>query len=169
MRSAAAPKSDPSSTSSDALVTTGDGGHFTSASALAAESSQLTLLPSDRMSAEETRELFPEGVRDVNGQQVDLRDKNSWTMKLEDVPIGEAAEVMAINALAPFLLNSKLKALMCKGNEKKNIPRFIINVSAMEGKFYRHKVRQHSIRTTDSSTHIICVVICSLRLSLSFL
>lgn len=46
--------------------------------------------------------------------------------------------MMAINCLAPFLLNSKLKALMIKGNEQKLLPRFIVNVSAMEGKFYRY-------------------------------
>lgn len=64
-------------------------------------------------------------------------------MKLEEVNIGEAAECMAVNALAPFLLNGKLKALMIKGNEDKKVPRFIVNVSAMEGKFYRFKSANH--------------------------
>lgn len=110
---------------------------FVSATALAAESTQLSVLSTDQLSAADRARLFPTGARDVNGQQLDLRAANSWTMKLEDVPIGEAAEVMAINALAPFLLNSKLKQLMIQGNEDKKMPRFIINVSAMEGKFYR--------------------------------
>lgn len=122
---------------SNAVSTTG--AQFTSASTLAAESTQLALLPSDRMTSEERRTLFPEGERDVNGQQLDLRTSNSWVMKLEDVPIGEAAEVTAINYLAPFLLNSKLKGLMIRGNESKQLARFIVNVSAMEGKFYRFK------------------------------
>lgn len=117
----------------------GSGAQFTTPSALAAESTQLSLLASDEMSAEERAKLFPVGVRDVNGQQLDLRATNSWTMKLADVPIGEAAEVMAVNCLAPFLLNSKLKDLMIRGNENKAVPRFIVNVSAMEGKFYRYK------------------------------
>ena len=29
--------------------------------------------------------LFPKGELDVNGQQIDLRDRNSWTLLLEDV------------------------------------------------------------------------------------
>jgi hypothetical protein len=65
-------------------------------------------------------------------------------MKLADVPIGEAAEVMAINYLAPMLLNSQLKDLMMRSNTgDKKVPRFIINVSAMEGKFYRYKSANH--------------------------
>lgn len=37
--------------------------------------------------------LFPEGVTDVNDQQLDLRRKHSWVLKLEEVSTGEAAEV----------------------------------------------------------------------------
>ena len=40
----------------------------------------------------------------------------------------ELAEVFAINALAPFVLNSKLKALLAKPELS-----FVVNVSAMEG------------------------------------
>lgn len=44
--------------------------------------------------------------------QVDLRPKNSWRLPLEDVSTPEASEVMAVNALAPFVLNSRLVPLM---------------------------------------------------------
>lgn len=84
--------------------------------------------------------LFPTGATDVNQQQVDLRKSNSWTMKLHEVSTPEIAEVFAINALAPAILNAKLKSLM-----EKDKPgwKFIVNVSAMEGKFYRFKSADH--------------------------
>ena len=83
---------------------------------------------------------FPVGLRDVNGQQVDTRRTNSWLLKLQDVSTPEAAEVLAINALAPFVLNSRLRTLLeaCPSS-----PRFVVNVSAMEGKFYRYKTPNH--------------------------
>jgi NAD(P)-dependent dehydrogenase (short-subunit alcohol dehydrogenase family) len=75
---------------------------------------------------------------DTFQEALDVRHKNSWTTKLAEVQGSEAAEVMAINALAPFILNSKLKpALIAAGGG------FIINVSAMEGMFYRHKLTTH--------------------------
>ena len=46
---------------------------------------------------------------------------------------------MAINALAPFLLNSRLQPLMASTQGNK----YVVNVSAMEGKFYRHKTPNH--------------------------
>lgn len=52
------------------------------------------------------------GRLDVNGQQIDLRTSNSWLLKLEDVSMPELVEVMAINTLAPFLLNSRLQPLL---------------------------------------------------------
>ena len=48
----------------------------------------------------------------------------------------ELMEVMTVNAVAPFILNSRLLPLM----QGESIPvrdRYIVNVSAMEGKFYR--------------------------------
>ena len=73
-------------------------------------------------------------MTDVNGQQLDTRRTNSWLLQLQDVSTPEAAEVLAINALAPFVLNSRLRCLL----EASPSPRrFVINVSAMEGKFYR--------------------------------
>ena len=75
---------------------------------------------------------FPVGVRDVNGQQLDTRTSNSWLLKLQDVSTPEAAEVLAINALAPFVINSRLRCLL---EACPDTPRFVVNVSAMEGKF----------------------------------
>ena len=88
---------------------------------------------------------FPRGLRDANadlGEQLDLRRANSWTSKLEDVSTPELAEVFAINALAPFVINSKLIPVLKDGASHER-RRFVINVSAMEGKFYRQKQPTH--------------------------
>jgi len=131
---------------------------------------------------------------DQSGQQVDLRKRNSWLLKLEEVSVGEAAEVLtmtnqptpccphlrplpsrtcsiyrkarsvwtslrgasalsslvawlvrrtqvlAINTLAPFVLNAQLRKLMERSPDDW---KFIVNVSAMEGKFYRFKTANH--------------------------
>jgi hypothetical protein len=89
---------------------------------------------------------FPEGKTDVNGQQVDLRRQNSWTIKLHEVSTAELAEVFAINAMAPTILNARLKGLMVRSPPMDPYLikwRFIVNVSAMEGKFYRYKTDAH--------------------------
>ena len=49
--------------------------------------------------------------------QLDLRPSNSWVIKLEDVQTPELAEVFAINAMSPFILNGKLKPLMAKDSD----------------------------------------------------
>jgi NAD(P)-dependent dehydrogenase (short-subunit alcohol dehydrogenase family) len=79
-------------------------------------------------------ELFPVGRLDADLQQVDLREVNSWRLRLAEVPIKELLEVHLVNAVAPFVLNARLKPLMLR------VPSFdkhIVNVSAMEGQFYR--------------------------------
>jgi NAD(P)-dependent dehydrogenase (short-subunit alcohol dehydrogenase family) len=102
-----------------------------------------------------TNTMFPENVFDVNGQQVDLRTQNSWTMKLGEIETPELLEVLAVNAAAPFVLNGKLRALMKRTAMELPVPTtsttrgeerrcaFIVNVSAMEGKFYRYKTANH--------------------------
>ena len=82
---------------------------------------------------------------DTQAEESDTRQHNSWTMRMHEVHASEAAEVMAINALSPFVLNSKLKPLLLnrEGDTVPNDSRFIINVSAMEGQFYRFKQVTH--------------------------
>lgn len=99
--------------------------------------SQAVLLEED---ATYDERQFPAGKFDVEGQQIDLREKNSWTMKAAEVPTIELVEVHAINALAPFIINSKLKHMLEKSPHSQ---RFVVNVSAMEAKFYRHKDDRH--------------------------
>jgi NAD(P)-dependent dehydrogenase (short-subunit alcohol dehydrogenase family) len=106
--------------------------------ARAPELSQLALLPEDVLVS---AQLFPEGRLDADLQQVDLREKNSWRLQLDEVSAVELLEVQLVNAVAPFVLNARLRELMraTPGREK-----HIVNVSAMEGQFYRNfKTTRH--------------------------
>jgi NAD(P)-dependent dehydrogenase (short-subunit alcohol dehydrogenase family) len=73
-------------------------------------------------------------------ERVDTRDTNSWLLPLEDVSAREMLEVQLVNAIAPTLLNARLKPLMVNSPFER---RFIVNVSAMEGQFSRHKTIFH--------------------------
>ncbi len=85
--------------------------------------------------------FFPEGSLDQDLQQVDLRERNSWRLTLSEVPTVELLEVQLVNAIAPFVLNARLKPLMVKVPTR---DKHIVNVSAMEGQFYReHKTDKH--------------------------
>ena len=61
-------------------------------------------------------------------------------LPLEDVTAREMLEVQLVNAIAPTLLNARLKPLMLNSPFER---RFIVNVSAMEGQFSRHKTIFH--------------------------
>ena len=97
----------------------------------AAELSQIPMLP-DELAAQKA--LFPEGRLDQDLQQVDLRDRNSWRLLMAEVPTVELLEVQLVNAIAPFILNAHLKPLMLRVPER---DKHIVNVSAVEGQFYR--------------------------------
>lgn len=71
--------------------------------------SQVSAAPEDALT---DMSLFPKGATDVNGQQLDLRRVNSWMLRMHQVSTAEAAEVFTINALAPFVMTGKLKALL---------------------------------------------------------
>eukprot|EP00930_Biecheleria_cincta_P001266 TRINITY_DN102407_c0_g1_i1.p1 TRINITY_DN102407_c0_g1~~TRINITY_DN102407_c0_g1_i1.p1 ORF type:complete len:640 (-),score=117.03 TRINITY_DN102407_c0_g1_i1:118-1995(-) len=102
--------------------------------------SQMAVLAEDCMKQEDKAIMLPNGERDVHGQQLDIRSSNSWLLKLGEVQTPEAVEVFCINTLAPFVLNSRLRPLL----ERSPYPdRYIVNVSAMEGKFYRYKQPTH--------------------------
>ena len=96
-----------------------------------ADLSQLRMLPEEFANQDH---LFPEGRLDKDLQQVDLRDRNSWRFTLAEVPTVELLEVQLVNAVAPFILNARLKPLMLRTPER---DKHIVNVSAVEGQFYR--------------------------------
>lgn len=97
----------------------------------AAALSQAPLLPDEQTARSH---LFPEGRLDQDLQQIDLRERNSWRLLLAEVPTVELLETQLVNAVAPFVLNARLKQLMLRtpGRDK-----HIVNVSAVEGQFYR--------------------------------
>jgi NAD(P)-dependent dehydrogenase (short-subunit alcohol dehydrogenase family) len=97
----------------------------------ASQLSQLRLLQEEMLAQPD---LFPEGRLDQDLQQVDLRQRNSWRLLLSEVSTVELLEVQLVNAVAPFILNARLKPLMLRtpGRDK-----HIVNVSAVEGQFYR--------------------------------
>jgi len=92
---------------------------------------QLALLAED---LDHSEKLFPQGALDQDLQQVDLRDINSWRLPLAQVPTVELLEVFLVNAVAPFVLNGRLKPLMLKTPTR---DKHIVNVSAIEGQFNR--------------------------------
>ncbi|MDO6803263.1 SDR family oxidoreductase [Wenyingzhuangia sp. 1_MG-2023] len=99
-------------------------------------SAKLSQIPYSFDNSLATAEVFPEGELDADLQQVDLRKTNSWRLKLGEIETTEMLEVQLVNSVAPFVLCNRLSELMKKDNTGK---KHIINVSAMEGKFYRFK------------------------------
>jgi NAD(P)-dependent dehydrogenase (short-subunit alcohol dehydrogenase family) len=97
----------------------------------AAALSQIPLLPDEERAS---HDLFPVGQLDQDLQQIDLRDRNSWRLLMAEVPSVELLEVQLVNAVAPFIINARLKPLMLRTAER---DKHIVNVSAVEGQFYR--------------------------------
>ena len=94
----------------------------------APELSQKALLQEDLVAHEG---IFPGGRLDQDLQQIDLRTHNSWRMPLAEVTTVELLEVQLVNAVAPFVLNAQHQRL------EPTRDKHIVNVSAMEGQFYR--------------------------------
>jgi Enoyl-(Acyl carrier protein) reductase len=104
----------------------------------AAQLSQVPLLEEELV---RRSTLFPEGQLDPDRQQVDLRDRNSWRLLLAEVSTVELLEVQLVNAIAPYVLNARLKPLLLRTPER---DKHIVNVSAVEGQFYRRfKTTRH--------------------------
>jgi len=103
-----------------------------------ADLSQVPLLAEDLPGQ---KHLFPDGCLDRDLQQVDLRGRNSWRLLMAEVSSVELLEVQLINAIAPFIINARLKSLMMRTPER---DKHIVNVSAVEGQFYRNwKTTRH--------------------------
>lgn len=120
-------------------------------------------------SSDPNLDLIPTKAFDGDGQVIDTSKINSWKFELEDVPLADLAQVMLINAIAPFVLVSKLKPMLEKSP---STARFIINVSAMEGQFSRkNKTSRHphtncakaslNMMTRTSAQHYAEAGICS--------
>eukprot|EP01134_Creolimax_fragrantissima_P005467 CFRG5467T1 len=92
--------------------------------------SQMIVMAGDDVHHDDGTTLFPEGKLDADLQQIDLRKVTSWVQPLQDINIVEFVECQAINMMAPFILNSELKALLDRSPAD---DKYIVNVSAMEG------------------------------------
>ncbi len=99
-------------------------------------SAKLSQIPYSFDNSLAMREVFPTGKLDADLQQIDLRTVNSWRLKLGEIQTPEMLEVQLVNSIAPFVLINRLVSMMRRENTGK---KHIVNVSAMEGKFYRFK------------------------------
>ena len=78
--------------------------------------------------------FFPPGRLDETGEQLDLREVNSWVLRDAEVTPHEWLQVHVVNAFAPFLLTSRLRPLM---EASVHPQRHVVQVSAMEGSYSR--------------------------------
>jgi NAD(P)-dependent dehydrogenase (short-subunit alcohol dehydrogenase family) len=93
--------------------------------------------------APQNTQLFPLNKYDQFGQQLDLRDNNSWMLEIDDIDIKELLEVQAINNITPFIIITKLIPLL----KKENNYSWIINVTSMEGIFNYNSKNTHHVHT----------------------
>ncbi len=100
------------------------------------ESARLSQIPYRHDNSLVSDEIFPKGKLDADLQQVDLRKTNSWRLRLGEIPITEMLEVQLVNSVAPFVLCNRLVSLMKRDHTGQ---KHIVNVTAMEGKFFRFK------------------------------
>ena len=99
-------------------------------------SAELSQIPYSFDNSLVAEEVFPVGKLDADLQQVDLRTTNSWRLRLGEIQTPEMLEVQLVNAVAPFILCNRLVHMMRRDYTGK---KHIVNVTAMEGKFYRFK------------------------------
>ncbi|GLY19015.1 SDR family NAD(P)-dependent oxidoreductase [Kineosporia rhizophila] len=71
---------------------------------------------------------------DAGGLVPDLHHTNSWVQPVQEVDPVELLEVQLANSVAPFILISRLRAAMAAAAAER---KYVVNVSAMEGKFSR--------------------------------
>ena len=98
-------------------------------------SAALSQIPYSYDHALPAEQVFPKGKLDADLQQVDLRETNSWRLRLGEVPTAELLELQLVNAIAPFVLCNRFSTLMKRDHTGQ---KHIVNVSAMEGKFLRY-------------------------------
>ena len=99
-------------------------------------SAQLSQIPYTYDHTLDAKQVFPKGEVDADLQQVDLRETNSWRLRLGEIETAEMLELQLVNAIAPFVLCNRLIPMMKRENTGQ---KHIVNVTAMEGKFLRFK------------------------------
>jgi NAD(P)-dependent dehydrogenase (short-subunit alcohol dehydrogenase family) len=71
---------------------------------------------------------------DAGGLVPDLAPENSWSQRVHEIDPVELLEVQLCNAVAPFILVSRLRPALAASSFRRT---YIVNVSAMEGQFSR--------------------------------
>ena len=100
------------------------------AGATGAELSRLALIAGSA-----SAELIEAGrAIDAGGLVPDRSRVNSWTQRVNEVDPLELLEVQLCNMTAPFILVSRLRAVLAASSARR---KYIVNVSAMEGVFGR--------------------------------
>ena len=99
-------------------------------------SAQLSQIPYSYDHSLDVPAVFPAGKLDADLQQMDLRETNSWRLRLGEIQTSEMLEIQLVNAVAPFVLCNRLAEIMKLDYTGQ---KHIVNVSAMEGKFLRFK------------------------------
>lgn len=99
-------------------------------------SAELSQIPYSYDNSLDVERVFPRGELDADLQQKDYRKTNSWRLKMGEIQTPELLEVQLVNAIAPFVLCNRLIPLMKKDYTGE---KHIVNVTAMEGKFFRFK------------------------------
>lgn len=69
---------------------------------------------------------------DEFGEPLDLRERNSWILRLDEVSPLELLEVLVINTATPYLLTSELKPLFLRSPRP---DRYVVNVVGVDGLF----------------------------------
>jgi NAD(P)-dependent dehydrogenase (short-subunit alcohol dehydrogenase family) len=99
-------------------------------------SAELSQIPYSYDNSLDVERVFPRGELDADLQQKDYRKTNSWRLKMGEIQTPELLEVQLVNVIAPFVLCNRLIPLMKKEYTGE---KHIVNVTAMEGKFFRFK------------------------------
>ena len=86
-------------------------------------------------------DVLPPDAWEDNEERADSRSVNSWLLRLDEVSAPEMLEVQLVNSVAPFLLKQPPEAAAAA--PRRSRARFIVNVSAVEGQFARHKTVFH--------------------------
>jgi NAD(P)-dependent dehydrogenase (short-subunit alcohol dehydrogenase family) len=71
---------------------------------------------------------------DAGGLVPDLAADNSWSQRVHEIDPVELLEVQLCNAVAPFILVSRLRPALAASSHRRT---YVVNVSAMEGQFNR--------------------------------
>ncbi|MBN1800997.1 MAG: SDR family oxidoreductase [Candidatus Lokiarchaeota archaeon] len=104
------------------------------------KSAELSQIPLSEEDNYEYGETYPKGQYDQYGEQLDLRDFNSWVMRMDDVSVPEILEVQLINQVVPTMFVSKLKTMLKASPHQ---VKYIVNVSSPEGQFRFDKENRH--------------------------